>query len=132
MQPVSYLSLVLALGATASAGAAQQKPIPSQLPMKHAAEPTVAAITPLDLMTRLYIFADDSMMGRAAGTIYHDNGIDYIAGELSRLGLKPGGDKGTYFQHIPLLSRAPAVLPPRSVDCPDYPVWKAFFPRDQG
>src|SRR4030095_7101696 len=31
------------------------------LPLKHAPEPTAAAITPADLMTRLYIFADDSM-----------------------------------------------------------------------
>ena len=33
-------------------------------PEKHAPQPTSQAITPGDLMTRLYIFADDSMQGR--------------------------------------------------------------------
>ncbi|MEK7400887.1 MAG: M28 family peptidase [Gemmatimonadota bacterium] len=72
-------------------------------PLKYSAKPTVAAITPADLMSRLYGFADDSMMGRKAGTVYHDKGVDYIARELTRLGLKPGGENGTYFQHIPLM-----------------------------
>src|SRR4051812_25781739 len=40
----------------------------AELPLKHAATPTTAAITPADLMTRLYIYADDSLMGREVGT----------------------------------------------------------------
>src|SRR6185436_11478195 len=37
-------------------------------PLKLAPRPTTAEITDADLMTRLYIFADDSMMGRNDGT----------------------------------------------------------------
>ena len=37
------------------------------LPLKHAPRPTTAAITEADLMTRLYVFADDSMEGREFG-----------------------------------------------------------------
>ncbi|MGH7688539.1 MAG: hypothetical protein ACREN3_02965, partial [Gemmatimonadaceae bacterium] len=37
---------------------------PTMLPLKHAPQPTTAAITAADLMTRLYIFSDDSMQGR--------------------------------------------------------------------
>ena len=56
---------------------------------------TAAAITPADLRTRLYIFADDSMRGRAAGTIDNHRGAAYIEREVKRLGLEPGGENGT-------------------------------------
>ena len=39
------------------------------LPLKHTPAPTEPSITARDLETRLYIFADDSMQGREAGTI---------------------------------------------------------------
>jgi Predicted aminopeptidases len=61
---------------------------------------TVAAITPADLRTRLYIYADDSMMGREAGTIGDMKATAYIAAEAARMGLEPAGDNGTYFQEI--------------------------------
>ena len=73
-----------------------------QQPLKHQPQPTVPAITAGDLMTRLYIFADDSMAGREAGTLAHIKGTDYIAGELKRIGVGPGGDRGTYFQDFGL------------------------------
>jgi hypothetical protein len=76
------------------------------LPLKRDPQPTTPAITPADLMTRLYIFADDSMMGREAATAGHLKGTEYIARELQRLGLRPGGDNGTYFQTVPLVRRA--------------------------
>jgi hypothetical protein len=38
-------------------------------PLKHPPAPTTGAITPEELRTRLYIFADDSMQGRAVGRI---------------------------------------------------------------
>ena len=75
------------------------------LPHKHAPQPTTANITASDLMTRLYIFADDSMMGREAGTIGNVKGTDYIAAEVKRLGLRPAGEDGGYFQTIPLKTR---------------------------
>jgi len=75
------------------------------LPHKHAPQPTTANITASDLMTRLYIFADDSMMGREAGTLGNVKGTDYIAAEVKRLGLVPAGENGGYFQTIPLKTR---------------------------
>jgi hypothetical protein len=79
---------------------------PGQNPLKHAPKPTVTAITAADLMTRLYIFADDSMQGRDSGTPGHVRGTEYIAGELKRLGLTPAGENGSYFQDVPLRSTA--------------------------
>lgn len=61
---------------------------------------TVASITPADLRTRLYIYADDSMMGREAGTAGDMMATAYIAAEARRMGLEPAGDNGTYFQEI--------------------------------
>jgi hypothetical protein len=63
---------------------------------------TTPAITEQDLRTRLFIFADDSMEGRAAGTAGHERGLRYIAGELARLGITPRGDSG-YHQRVPIV-----------------------------
>ncbi|HJQ19875.1 MAG TPA: M28 family peptidase [Gemmatimonadaceae bacterium] len=101
------------------------------LPLKYPAHPTTAAITAADLMTRLYIFADDSMMGRAAGTIYHDKATTYIAQELSRLGLQPAGDNGTYFQRIPLLQSV-ATGSTIMAGGRTFSIWADWLPRDNG
>ncbi len=95
--------LRVALVALPATLAAQQ---PTTLPLKHAAKPTTAAISAADLMTRLYIFADDSMQGRETGTAGHLKSTAYIASELKRLGIQPGGDEGSYFQDVPMIRRA--------------------------
>jgi Peptidase family M28 len=77
----------------------------SPLPLTYAPKATTAAITAADLMSRLYIFADDSMMGRETGTRGHIISTEYIARELRRLGLQPAGDNGTFFQDVPLVNR---------------------------
>ncbi len=104
--------------------------VPRTLPLKFDGPPTTGAITPLDLMTRLYKFADDSMMGRLAGTTWNDKGTDYIASEVKRLGLTPAGDDG-YFQH-PLVSKAFADSSWIAVGGKRYSLWKDFAPRYQG
>ncbi|MDB4907778.1 MAG: peptidase [Gemmatimonadetes bacterium] len=90
-----------ALVAQKQQGSAHQ----GELPLKHKPQPTTAAITAPDLMTRLYIFADDSMEGREAGTQGHLRSTAYIASEVKKLGLKPMGDNGTYFQDVPMINR---------------------------
>jgi len=62
---------------------------------------TAPAITTADLRTRLSIFADDSMQGRETGKIGNFKGTEYIARELAKLGLRPAGEKGTFFQELP-------------------------------
>ncbi|HVD59298.1 MAG TPA: M20/M25/M40 family metallo-hydrolase [Gemmatimonadaceae bacterium] len=61
---------------------------------------TSPEISAADLRTRLYIYADDSMMGRQVGTPGNMKATRYIAAELKRMGLEPAGDNGTYFQDI--------------------------------
>ncbi|HUQ99210.1 MAG TPA: M28 family peptidase [Gemmatimonadaceae bacterium] len=73
----------------------------SAMQMGQGGGPTSAAITAEDLRTRLYIFADDSMLGRQFGTEGNLKGTQYIAAELARLGIQPGGTGGSYFQNVP-------------------------------
>ena len=77
-----------------------------QGPLKHRPAPTAPAITAEDLMTRLYIFADDTMQGREAGTEGNVRGTNYLAAEARRMGLEPAGENGTYFQTVPMINRA--------------------------
>ncbi|HMA19605.1 MAG TPA: hypothetical protein VKO87_02315, partial [Gemmatimonadaceae bacterium] len=67
---------------------------------------TVAAITPGDVKSRIYLVADDSMRGREAGAIGNFVMTSYVAREMERLGLEPGGENGTWFQAIPMVRRA--------------------------
>src|SRR5688500_12478505 len=57
-------------------------------------------------MTRIYIFADDSMEGRNSPLESNARGNAYIVRELTRLGLRPAGDLGTYLQTLPYVTRA--------------------------
>ena len=74
---------------------------PDEGPRTWAPRPTTTEITANDLRTRLYGFADDSMAGRRIGEPMNYKGTVYIASEFKRLGLKPAGDNGGYFQDLP-------------------------------
>ena len=95
----------LALGLLVAAPVLARAQRAAELPRKYAGAPTVPAITAADLMTRLYIFADDSMMGRSVGTAYNLKGTAYIEREVRRMGLEPAGTDG-FFQDLPLFARA--------------------------
>ena len=71
---------------------------PDEGPRTWAPRPTVPAITANDLRTRLYQISDDSMLGRRIGELGNYKVTSYIASEFKRLGLKPAGDNGTFFQ----------------------------------
>jgi hypothetical protein len=88
-------------GSLTPAGADNPAAFVTEGPLKFAPRPTSSAITPVDLMTRLYIFADDSMMGRDDGGPFGaTKATAYVERELRRLGLTPAGDNGGFFQDI--------------------------------
>jgi len=94
----------LALVATAlTSASAQTRAKVNQYgnPEKLTPSPTTVAITEQDLQTRLYQFADDSMLGRQVGRLGNFKGTNYIAAELKRLGVEPAGDNESYFQTLP-------------------------------
>lgn len=47
--------------------------------------------------------ASDRLEGRGPGTRGEELTIDYLAGEFQKAGLKPAGERGTYFQSVPLV-----------------------------
>ena len=112
-RPIAALALALAAASSLAAQAAPAaKPAPKAAakaggpvwpdegPRTWTVRKTETAITANDLRTRLYQFADDSMEGRRIGERGNVKGTDYIASEFKRLGLKPAGDNGTYFQTL--------------------------------
>ena len=113
VRPIALLSLLVPAGlsaqttqmATPPAAPATPTITWPTLPLKYAAKPTHPEITAEDLMSRLYIYADDSMQGREAGQLGDFKATTYIAAEAKRMGLIPAGDSGTYFQTVPYKQR---------------------------
>ena len=118
---------LLVAGAVA-APAAAQGPRQAEGPFKHPPRPTTAQITAVDARTRVYILADDSMMGREAGTRGNVIGTDYIAREARRLGLQPAGENGTYFQNVPLVRRGMTADAALSAGGQALALWTDFAP----
>jgi hypothetical protein len=66
---------------------------------------TTAAASPgppaaADLQAHVLALTAPEMEGRRSGTPGGDRAARYIAAELARLGLEPGGDAGTFFQEL--------------------------------
>ena len=102
MRVTAIGSLVLLASGLASASAQSRAKVNQYgNPEKLAPSATTAAITEQDLQTRLYQFADDSMLGRQVGRLGNFKGTNYIAAELKRLGVVPAGDNESYFQNLP-------------------------------
>jgi hypothetical protein len=126
------LLALAALPAAARAQAPNDPWRPLALPRTHAPRPTGPAITRADLMTRLYLFADDSMKGRMVATEGNARGVEYIAAEARRLGLEPAGDNGTFFQAIPLVERFFDESSAFSVNGTALRPWTDYAVRDNG
>ena len=124
--PTTALAQQRASSPSARAGAAA-----SGLPLKHDPRPTTAAITAADLMTRLYVYADDSMLGRQAGTENNTRATAYIAAELRRLGLEPAGEGGTFFQDVPIVRRGYADSSVLVAGSERLTIWKDFAPANR-
>jgi hypothetical protein len=112
----------------ASAQTASQAASQTTLPLKMTPKPTTPGVTVADAMTRLYIFADDSMMGRRAGEEGGLKGTAYIEREVRRLGLTPAGDNGTFFQAVPLVTRALDVKSALTADTEPVVIGTDYFP----
>ncbi|MEZ5998860.1 MAG: M28 family metallopeptidase [Hyphomonas sp.] len=66
---------------------------------------TVPEITAADLATRIKTLADDTFEGRGPGTPAGEAAAAWIAAEMHRIGLEPGGDNGTYFQKVDMVNQ---------------------------
>lgn len=68
------------------------------------AETTVSAQA---IRAHTEFLASDSLLGRNAGTNEYQVAADYVRAEFMKLGMKPGGEDGTFFQEVPLLAYSP-------------------------
>ncbi|HMA39650.1 MAG TPA: M28 family peptidase [Gemmatimonadales bacterium] len=75
-------------------------------------------ITPQDLRQRLFLIADDSMGGRRSGSAGDFRTAAYVASEFQRLGLRPAGDGGTWFQTVPFFFAEPTASSLSAGDAP--------------
>ncbi len=66
---------------------------------------TTPAITAADLAARIAPLADDAFEGRGPGTPVGEASADWIAAEMARIGLSPGGDGGTFFQQVKMVNQ---------------------------
>ena len=62
----------------------------------------VETITPQDIMRRVGIIADDSMLGRDTPSRGLELTAQYVASEFRRAGLRPAGGNGSYIQRFGL------------------------------
>jgi hypothetical protein len=91
---IRELALPLALPLALAAAACARPSVPAPVVRR-------GAISEADLRARLAAFADDSMMGREAGTIWNVKATDWVARQFRELGLAPAGENGGWFQEVP-------------------------------
>src|ERR1700753_2366760 len=60
--------------------------------------PALAAIRQSDITTDIFTMAGDHFRGREAGTLHALKIAVWLAEKAHTMGLRPGGDDGTYFQ----------------------------------
>ncbi|WP_051978766.1 M28 family peptidase [Edaphobacter aggregans] len=70
---------------------------------KSAAE-AASLIQPADLKADIFFLASDDLAGRNIGSREDRIATGYIAAEFMRLGLKPMGDDGTFFQNLDVVT----------------------------
>ena len=92
---------------------------------------THSEISEADLRHRLFLIADDSMMGRESGSEGDYKTADYIASEFKRVGLEPAGENGTYFQTVPFWRAAVDQSSRLDVDGTELRVGRDFLPADR-
>jgi len=64
----------------------------------------VAVLDTATLMTHIRALSDDSMLGRAPGSLGEERTVAYLEGQFRSLGLQPGNPDGTYIQNVPLVA----------------------------
>jgi len=61
--------------------------------------------------------ASDLLEGRGVGTRGERLATEYIATQFALIGVKPAGDRGTYFQRVPMVGAATQSSATLSASC---------------
>ena len=111
---MKHFALAVSLVALAACGGPKQDaPAPAPVVETPPAEAlllplptdTTADINAKDLAVRVKTLADDTFEGRGPGTPVGEAAAAWIAAEMTRVGLEPGGDDGTYFQKVAMVNQ---------------------------
>ncbi|MBA3658555.1 MAG: M28 family peptidase [Gemmatimonadales bacterium] len=85
--------------------AGAQAPPPTSTTATAASTRAASTISAADVQRRIGIIADDSMAGRDTPSPGLESTARYVAGEFARLGLRPGGDSGSFLQRYAITER---------------------------
>jgi hypothetical protein len=104
----SALAVLCALlTATTTASATPAAPAqPADLPAslnEADLERAEARIRPEAIRAHMQFLADDLLEGRGTGSRGYEIAAKYVAARFEALGLQPAGDRGSYFQSVPLM-----------------------------
>jgi len=99
------------------------------------AAPKRAAIRPVADAAKAFahvaFLASGELKGRKSGTPEYRRAAEYVAAEMEKAGLKPGGDNGTWFQEVPFRSWSDFEQPVRlEILLPQHRVYYAGRGRD--
>lgn len=108
MKHLSFTAAALALAAcspSTPANAPETPQPPAEELLLPLPEGTVPEITAADIAVRVKTLADDVFEGRGPGTPAGEASAAWIAAELARVGLEPGGDNGSWFQKVDMVNQ---------------------------
>src|SRR3981081_1615241 len=71
------------------------------------ADDAMSSIRPEAIRADMRFLSDDALEGRGTGSRGYDIAAKFMASQFESLGLQPAGDKGSYFQSVPLRSMKP-------------------------
>ncbi|GAA3997460.1 M20/M25/M40 family metallo-hydrolase [Hymenobacter fastidiosus] len=91
------LALALGLGVCALA-----HPGSAQAPLPRSVAKALDKVSAADYKAHVTYLADDKLRGRQPGTPGYQLAVDYVTGQLKKLGVQPAGDHQTYVQKVRL------------------------------
>ncbi|HET6764853.1 MAG TPA: M20/M25/M40 family metallo-hydrolase [Longimicrobiaceae bacterium] len=101
MAPRPSASLAPLAALALAAGAAFAHPAHAQAPTPAALSAAARTITPADMYARIEFLASDAMRGRNTPSPELDIAASYLVNQYKLLGLRPGGEGGTFYQRYP-------------------------------
>src|SRR3984885_10778187 len=103
MDSKHLLFLATAILVTASMARTQESASVPDIPgLPPAARAAAASIDPEKIRAHVRFLSLDLLEGRGPGTRGAELAAEYIATQFALAGVEPAGDKGTYFQRVPL------------------------------
>ncbi|MBS1664396.1 MAG: M28 family peptidase [Bacteroidetes bacterium] len=92
--------------------------------------PALSSIRQQDIKTDIFDMAGDHFRGREAGTLDEMKIAVWLAEKARAIGLRPGGDDGTYFQFFSMVRNRISAASTISIGNHTFPLWtEALLPQ---